>query len=261
MPAIEPDPSRPDLDDVINVSEAHERLLRESAAAAREKPLAAGTLGPVPLWLIAVGGLVLVFAGGVLGASGKWFRYGQLSRPNYIRAVPEGAAQAGPEPMPALDALVRRGRKIYTRCAACHGSDGKGDGANYPSLVGSEWALGSTQRFAMIVLNGLEGPTSTGKAYAAAMPMQGAGMTAEDLAAVLTFVRNDLGNETGDVVSVAQAQTALDVSAARARAPQAVNADELSAEHDKELEGEPLAADVLVNPGTLAPVPVPVPEQ
>jgi mono/diheme cytochrome c family protein len=182
------------------------------------------------------------------------FDYDSLIRPGYVRAVPEGAGQAGPKPMPARDAFVRRGAKIYTRCTGCHGADGKGDAANYPSLAGSAWATGPTQRFAMIVLNGLQGPTSTGKAYAAPMPPQGAGLTPEDLAAVMTYVRNSFGNEVGDVVSVAQAKTALEVSAARKRTPLPVTAEELEAEHKQELSGEPIAADALVEPGSLAPV-------
>lgn len=253
MSATERDPNRPDLDDSIKVGEAHERLLRDAAAAAREKPLLAATLAPVPLWVLTAAGLVAVLAGGVLGQAGGLFDYGRLVRPGYVRAVPEGGAAAGPQAMPAIDAFARRGAKIFTRCTGCHGADGKGDGVNYPSLAGSAWATGPTERFAMIVLNGLEGPTSTGKAYAAPMPPQGAGMTAEDLAAVMTYVRNNF-NKTGDVVSVAQAKTALEVSAARKRAPLMVNAQELDAEHNKDLSGEPIAPDVPVNPSTLAPV-------
>jgi len=48
---------------------------------------------------------------------------------------------------------------------------------------------------------------------------------------VMTYVRNNFGNETGDVISIAQAEKAMEVSAARARAPQMVNKDELDAEH------------------------------
>jgi mono/diheme cytochrome c family protein len=253
MPAIEPDPQRPDLDDAINVSEAHERLLREAAAVAREKHLPAPGSVPLPMSLVVAVGVVLVIAGGVLGAGGRLFDYGKLQRPGYVRAVPEDGGATGPQPMPALQAFVRRGQKIYTRCTGCHGADGKG-GPAYPSLVGSAWATGETQRFAMIILNGLEGPTSTGKAYPAPMAPQGGGMTAEDLASVMTYVRNSFGNEVGDVVSIEQARNAMEISAARARAPQMVNKEELDAEHVKELEGATMAADTLVDPVSLEPI-------
>ena len=253
MPSIEPDPTRP------AAAAEHERLLREAAAAARERPLLAGAPAPVPLWVVTVAGLVAVLAGGVLGGAGRLFDYRALVRPGYVRALPEGAAASAPRPMPALDAYLRRGEKVFALCAVCHGAEGKGDGANYPPLAGSAWATGPTERFAMIVLNGLEGPTSTGKAYAVPMPPQGVGMSAADLAGVMTYVRNRLGNQTGDVVSVAQAQAALEVSAARKRAPLPVNAEELDAAHNKDLEGEPVAADAPVNPGTLRPLARPEP--
>jgi len=253
MAATEPDPQRPDLDDAINVSETHERLLREAAASAREKNLPAAGSAPIPMTLVVVVGVILLVAGGVLGGGGRLFAYHDYQRPGYVRAVPEGASKAGPQAMPALDAFVRRGQKIFARCAACHGPDGKG-GLTYPSLAGSAWAQGETQRLAMIILNGLEGPMSTGKAYPAPMTPQGAGMSPEDLAAVMTYVRNSFGNQVGDVVSVEQAKTAMAVAAARARAPQMVNKVELDAEHIKELDGKPIAPDTLVDPVTLAPV-------
>ena len=253
MAATEPDPQRPDLDDTTNVSETHERLLREAAAAAREKNLPVAGSVPIPMTLVVAVGVILLIAGGVLGGGGKLFTYNDYQRPGYVRAVPEGAAQSGPQAMPALQAFMRRGQKIFARCAACHGPDGRG-GPTYPSLAGSAWAQGETQRFSQIILNGLEGPMSTGKAYPAPMTPQGAGMSPEDLAAVMTYVRNSFGNEVGDVVSVEQAKKAMEVAAARARAPQLVNKVELDAEHVKELEGKPMAPDTMVDPVTLAPV-------
>ena len=253
MSANQTDPNRPDLDDSINVSEAHGKLPKDAAAASREKSLSAAPGGPIPLSLVVAAGVILLIAGGVLGAGGKLFSYGEYMRPGYVRAVPEGATESGPQPMPAMQAMMRRGQKIFTRCATCHGPDGKG-GPTYPSLAGSEWATGETQRFAMIILNGLEGPTSTGKAYPAPMVPQGAGLSPEDLAAVMTYVRNSFGNEVGDVVSPAQAQKAMEVSEARAKAGQLMTKVELDADHVKALDAEPMAADVMVDPVTLTPV-------
>ena len=90
----------------------------------------------------------------------------------------------GPQPKEALAAFSARGAKIYSaKCNGCHGADGKGDGANYPSLAGSEWVVGETERLAMVILNGLQGPISTGKVYGAGiMPAQAAGRTTEELA-------------------------------------------------------------------------------
>jgi hypothetical protein len=108
----------------------------------------------------------------------------------------------------------------------------------------------------MIILNGLHGPTSSGKVFSAAgMPAQGGGMTPEDLAGIMTFLRNNLGNSVGDVVTVDMAKAALDISGKRKNAGKQVDADELKAEHTKNLPGDKLDPATLVLPGNLAPAP------
>ena len=226
----------------------------DSPAVVREHPLPAPAPARIPLWFLAAGGLAVVVAGLALGNADAWFKYSVLSKPGYVRAVPEGEP-TGPPPMPAIDAYKHRGEKIYARCKICHQPDGKGDGVNYPPLAGSAWATGPTERMAMIVINGLHGPNSTGKAWSdpVGMTPQGIGMSAEDLAAVMTYVRNSFGNETGDVVSVAQAEKAMEISAARPTPGTQMTAEELKA-HEKDLEAAPVAPDQLVDPVTLKPV-------
>ncbi len=252
-PSHQPSP-KPDLDESINVTKAHGRVDRESAAASREKRLADSGHEPVALWVIVACGIVILIAGGVLSKAGALFAYNDTIKVDYVRGKAPGSGDDGPASKPALVAFSNKGAKIYSKCNGCHGADGKGDGANYPSLAGSEWVLGDTEKFAMIILNGLQGPTSTGKTYGAGiMPAQGAGMGAEDLASVMTFVRNRFGNTSGDVVTVEMAQAALDISAARAKAGQAVTAEEIAADHAKMLPGEPLDPTAPVNPANLKP--------
>ena len=233
---------KPDLEDSINVTETHGRLAREAAAAAREKRIADNGSDPISLWLISACGLVLLVAGGILGGAGKLFSYGAVFKEGYVRTPAPGTAETGPVPKEALAAYMSRGAKIYSvKCNGCHMSDAKGDGANFPSLVGSTWATGETERFAMIILNGLHGPMSTGKTYGGAggMAAQGAGLSPADLAGIMTYVRNNFGNSVGDVVTVDMAKAAMEISAKRPKAGQQVTADEL-AEHVKNLPGEPL---------------------
>jgi mono/diheme cytochrome c family protein len=248
---------KPDLEDAMNVTEAHGRVIREAAATAREKRITDNGREPVSLWVLVVCAVPLLIAGSILGAGGNLFAYSSTFRENYVRTPAGGAGDTGPVPKEALAAFMAKGSKIYSaKCNGCHGADAKGDGANYPSLAGSKWVLGETERFAMVILNGLQGPTSSGKTYGAGvMPAQGAGMTAEDLAGLMTYVRNNFGNSTGDIVTVEMATAALEISAARAKAGQAVTADELAADHAKALPGEPLDPKVMVNTATLAPAP------
>lgn len=248
--------SKPDLDETMNVTQAHSRVASDSAAASREKRLADSGRESVPLWVITACGVVLLIAGGVLGNAGTLFSYDNTFRESYVRGTAPGGVEKGPEPKTALAALSGKGSKIYSaKCNGCHGADGKGDGANYPSLAGSSFVIEENQKLAMVILNGIQGPISNGKTYGAGiMPAQGAGMTAEDLAGVMTYVRNSFGNSTGDVVSVEMAKSALDVSAAREKAGQSVTSEEILAKHKVMLPGDEMSPTMMVNPATLAPM-------
>ena len=83
------------------------------------------------------------------------------------------------------------------------------------------------------------------------MPSQGAGLSAKDLAGVLTYVRNSFGNE-GSLVTMEMAQQAIDLS--KERNGGQMTASELNEKYDKDLEGAELAPDTLVDPNTLEPV-------
>jgi hypothetical protein len=89
------------------------------------------------------------------------------------------------------------------------------------------------------------------------MPAQGIGMTPEDLAGIMTYVRNNFGNSKGDVITTDMAKAALEISAARKNAGNSATAEELAADHDKKLPGEVLDPKTLLDPITLAPVKAP----
>jgi mono/diheme cytochrome c family protein len=245
---------KPDLEESINVAEAHGRVVREAAACAREKPLIDGGRESFPVWAIVACFVASFVAGGVYLKSGAELgTYGAIFRPGYARAAAPGAADSGPVPKEALAAYSAKGNNIYSsKCSGCHGPDAKGNGVSIPSLVGNPWPNGETQRFAMIVLNGLQGPINDGKTYGI-MPAQGAGMSAEDLASVMTYVRNNFGNTKGDVVTTEMAQAAIEISAKRKKTGGPVDAEELTADHAKDLPGVVLDAKTLLDPITLAP--------
>lgn len=100
------------------------------------------------------------------------------------------------------------GAQIYQReahCSTCHLPHGKGNGNIYPSLVDSPWVIGDEDRLIKATLHGLWGKmVVNGRTYD---PSRGVPpMTAfrnllkdEELAAVLTFVRNTWGNNATPV--------------------------------------------------------------
>jgi mono/diheme cytochrome c family protein/glucose/arabinose dehydrogenase len=97
------------------------------------------------------------------------------------------------------------GRQNYlTTCAGCHGTDGAGMKRFAPPLIGSDWVLGDEKRLAMIVLHGMEGPVVVGgKKYDAPeiLPVMPAHSTMDDgaITAILTYIRNEWGNNAGPV--------------------------------------------------------------
>ena len=101
----------------------------------------------------------------------------------------------------AAQALYTRGAEVYHReghCVTCHQDNGLGlPAAMFPPLAGTQWVQGSDERLIKLTLHGLLGPIEIkGKNYPGQVPMtQFKGLSDEDIAAVLTFVRNAFGNQ------------------------------------------------------------------
>ncbi len=92
-----------------------------------------------------------------------------------------------------LEQLVERGQGVYTTyCVACHQANGQGLPPAFPPLTGSPIATGPVAGHAEVVLNGVPGT---------AMAAYRNQLNPVDLAAVITFERNALGNTTGDMIT------------------------------------------------------------
>lgn len=91
--------------------------------------------------------------------------------------------------------VVAAGAQLYNLyCAACHLRDGKGDGARFPSLVGTEWVTGDKRRLIDLVVNGLEGPIIVNdQPFDGVMPPHNF-LRDGQVAAVLTYIRKNFGN-------------------------------------------------------------------
>ena len=230
-------------------------VILEHAAAVREKSIPENGDEPISIWpTTVVCGAVLILAGLIFGYAGNRVSYDTFFRDGYVRIPPPGFVATPLPPKPAVEAYMARGKKVFeAKCITCHGPEAVGNGTNYPSLVGSPWANGETERFSMIILNGLQGPTSNGRVYGVMTP-QGIGMTPEELAGIMTYVRNHFGNTKGDVITTEMAKAAMKISADRKNAGLQVTAEELTADHVKALPGKPVAATTLVDPLTLEPV-------
>ena len=103
---------------------------------------------------------------------------------------------------------VEVGKKLFNNaaCNTCHQATGVGVPGAIPPLVKSEWATGSEERVIRIVLHGLQGPIKVeGVDYNSAMPAfgrvagSGYNWTDDKIAAVLTYVRQEWGNQAGPI--------------------------------------------------------------
>jgi mono/diheme cytochrome c family protein/glucose/arabinose dehydrogenase len=104
------------------------------------------------------------------------------------KAPAPGAAPPAAPLTPAQQELMAGGQTVYTSlCMACHQEDGRGREKVAPSLVGSALALAAPEIPIRILLNGKEGEVGL-------MPPLGAGLTDEQIAGALTYVRRQWGN-------------------------------------------------------------------
>jgi len=109
------------------------------------------------------------------------------------------AKQDDPAKVWALQDIVARGEKVYSaNCAACHQPNGKGAGPIKP-LDGSPVVLDADKsKQIQVVLNGRTTPTGQMPAWKQ--------LSDTDIAAVISYTKNNWSNHTGQVVQPAEVQ-------------------------------------------------------
>lgn len=94
------------------------------------------------------------------------------------------------------------GKQVYdTYCLQCHMDNGKGAPGMNPPLAGTDMVMGKKSDLIKIILNGFQQPTEIGgEMYQNIMPSH-AFLTDQQIADVLTFIRNNWGNEADPVTA------------------------------------------------------------
>ena len=116
----------------------------------------------------------------------------------------ENAAEnaAGGIPAGIDPAFWELGKKQYDTpgsCVTCHQPTGAGLPGAFPPVAESEWVNGPVENLIRIQLRGIAGPIKVkGVDYNSVMPAM-AQQTDEQVAAVLTYVRNSFGNSASAV--------------------------------------------------------------
>ena len=91
------------------------------------------------------------------------------------------------------DELIAEGAKVYEKnCSTCHLADGAGIKGTFPAITASKVVTGDIQAQTQLILNGK-----------GMMPAFANLLKAEQLAQVITYTRNGLGNKVGDEIQPA----------------------------------------------------------
>jgi len=99
-----------------------------------------------------------------------------------------------------FNASFQRGKKVYNKvCITCHQSGGDGVPRMIPPLIKTKIILGAKEKLVQIITKGLnEEVEINGEYYNTPMPAQPL-LTNQEIADVLTYVRNSFGNKASPV--------------------------------------------------------------
>lgn len=192
--------------DRIDYQETPDDITEIHAAVEREKPEPSADVTPMPMWLTGLCAVATVWAGvyfGIFsgGLSGNVYNEYESS-PAVLFPLPPKAGKGGPAAA-ETQTLAQMGRGVYMQnCVACHGPNGAGTPGTAPSLVKSEYVLGSEKRLIGIILKGATGPITVHgetKTYSGNMVAWEATLSPKKVAAVASFIRSEWGNSAPEI--------------------------------------------------------------
>jgi len=124
---------------------------------------------------------------------------GETACVEIVRVKTAGAEIAVPF-QSALPASMARGKQVYLQvCLACHMATAVGVEGMNPPLIKTKFVLGDKAALVKIVLNGMKGDVDVdGDMYHGVMAPH-SDLTDQQIADVLTYVRNSFGNKASAV--------------------------------------------------------------
>ncbi|MFK7892735.1 MAG: cytochrome c oxidase subunit II [Granulosicoccus sp.] len=130
------------------------------------------------------------------------------------------AASQSEERQWSHEELVATGKTVYeANCMSCHQAQGQGIPGMFPAIAGSDVVTGSIDEHISAVLDGVEGTMMS--------PFSDV-LSASDLAAVVTYQRNALGNTVGDSVQPSHIRSLLEAPAHAVTVDSVASANELN---------------------------------
>jgi mono/diheme cytochrome c family protein len=161
------------------------------AAIMREMSEPKDGIAPTPVWLLLFFFVLAGWSGYYIARNAGGFR-ADIYNEHFV----QGAA---PLEKPAPTDPMVLGRQTFNACMQCHQDTGKGIPGTYPPLAGSPIVLGDPATPVRILLHGLQGNISVeGATFNGQMPSWDR-FSDEQIAAVLTYVRNNWTNNASPV--------------------------------------------------------------
>ena len=119
----------------------------------------------------------------------------------YLSTLPSPAPPPAPPALFDAGRLAKQGERIYgQRCADCHGADGRGVPGVYPPLAGNAPVAGPTGINAIrVVLLGGFAPSTAANPRPYSMPPYAQQLDDEEVASVVSYIRQAWGNRAGAV--------------------------------------------------------------
>jgi mono/diheme cytochrome c family protein len=160
--------------------------------------------GPVvPIWLIVVTFMLLYWGAVYFDANGGWFNpkiYAPFHDENEVALLQPSKGGAAE--------WFEFGKSVYNKptCSTCHQPNGQGTAGQFPPLAGTDWVLEPEPgRIIRAVLHGMQGGpikiNGQSFSYSATMVPWKDTLKDDEIAAVLTYIRQDWGNKAPPVTT------------------------------------------------------------
>lgn len=130
----------------------------------------------------------------------------------YLKSLP-GRTESAPAPTVNASTMAAGGAIYRDQCSACHGLDGKGVAELFPSIADSSMVKSNDPTTSIrIVLRGARSVGTSAQPTASGMPSYGRQLNDNEIASVLTYMRNNWGEAANPVTSEQVSKVRLDTA-------------------------------------------------
>lgn len=130
----------------------------------------------------------------------------------YLKSLP-GRTESAPAPTANASTMAAGGAIYRDQCSACHGLDGKGVAELFPSIADSSMVKSNDPTTSIrIILRGARSVGTSAQPTASGMPSYGRQLNDDEIASVLTYMRNNWGGAANPVTSEQVSKVRLDTA-------------------------------------------------